>query len=53
MDDRGFKLISKKEAQEYLKKNPPHSPSLIDDFFIEGMAIAKLSDKLLEKNQTA
>lgn len=42
-----FKLVSKEEINKNSKKH--HSPSLIDDLFIEGMAIAKLSDKLMEK----
>ena len=42
-----FKLVSKEEINKNAKKH--HSPSLIDDLFIEGMAMARLSNKLLEK----
>ena len=42
-----FKLVSKEEINKNSKRE--HSPSLIDDLFIEGMAMVRLSDKLLEK----
>jgi response regulator RpfG family c-di-GMP phosphodiesterase len=42
-----FKLVSKEEINKNAKKH--YSPSLIEDFFLEGMAIAKMSEKLLEK----
>ena len=48
MEDRGFRLISKKELEEKLKRNPPHSPSLIEEFYKEGLAVMKLGDKMAE-----
>ena len=49
MDDRGFKLISKKEAQEYLKKNPPHSPDILEMAFQAHMISMQANDKMFEK----
>lgn len=49
MDDRGFKLISKKEAQEYLKKKPPRSPYIIDMAFLIHMISMKANDKMFEE----
>ena len=44
IEDRGFKYISKKEA----KNSPPHSPSFLEGFYQEELAVMKLGDKMVE-----
>lgn len=45
------KWIKKLALIEYLKKNPPHSPSLIDDMFIDFMNKTNVDGISIRKNE--